>query len=79
MEPSASGMSSRKNAAVSFLRLVVAGKIREAYATHVGPRMRHHNMAFAGDAASLQQAMEENHTRYPNNPGNAVDSSRHYM
>ncbi len=65
MEPSVMGTSPRKHAAVSFLRLVVAGKIREAYATYVAPDMRHHNMAFAGDAASLEQAMEENHVRYP--------------
>jgi predicted SnoaL-like aldol condensation-catalyzing enzyme len=57
--------SSRKHAAVSFLQLVVAGKIQEAYATYVEPDMRHHNMAFAGDAASLEQAMEENHARFP--------------
>jgi len=56
---------SRRNTAVSFLRLVVAGRIQEAYAAHVEPGMRHHNMAFAGDAASLKQAMEENHARYP--------------
>lgn len=51
---------------MSFLRLVVAGKIREAYATYVSPDMRHHNMAFAGDAASLEKAMEENHVKCPN-------------
>ena len=65
MGPSDMETSARKLAAVSFLRLVVAGKIREAYATYVAPEMRHHNMAFAGDAASLEQAMEENHLRYP--------------
>ena len=55
----------RKAAATSFLRLVAAGRIREAYASYVGPDMRHHNMAFAGDAASLEKAMEENHALYP--------------
>jgi hypothetical protein len=59
------GGNSRKEAAVSFLRLVVAGKIREAYATYVRPDMRHHNVAFPGDAASLEKAMEENHVQYP--------------
>ena len=58
------GKKSRKEAAVSFLRLVVAGKIREAYAAYVRPDMRHHNMAFRGDAASLEKAMEENHAQY---------------
>ena len=50
---------------MSFLSLVVAGNIREAYATYVSPDMRHHNMAFAGDAASLEKAMEENHVQFP--------------
>jgi len=59
------GKSSRSVAAVSFLRLVAAGKIREAYATFVRPDMRHHNMAFPGDAASLEKAMKENHAQYP--------------
>ena len=58
--------SANKDAAVSFLRLVVAGKIRQAYATYVSPDMRHHNTALAGDAASLEKAMQENHTQYPN-------------
>jgi predicted SnoaL-like aldol condensation-catalyzing enzyme len=59
------GRISRKETAVSFLRLVVAGRIREAYAAYVTPEMRHHNMAFPGDTASLEKAMEENHTQYP--------------
>ena len=59
------GRKSRRETAVSFLRLVVAGKIREAYAAYLRPDMRHHNMAFPGDAASLEKAMEENHARYP--------------
>ncbi len=56
---------SSKKAATSFLSLVVAGRIREAYATHVRQDMRHHNPSFAGDAASLEKAMEENHARFP--------------
>ena len=58
--------SANKDAAVTFLRLFVAGKIRQAYATYVRPDMRHHNTALAGDAASLEKAMQENHTQYPN-------------
>jgi predicted SnoaL-like aldol condensation-catalyzing enzyme len=59
------GTVSLKEAAVSFLRLVVEGKIRQAYATHVSPGMRHHNGAFAGDAESLERAMEESQAFYP--------------
>lgn len=65
MEQADFATSPRKQAAVSFLHLIVAGKIREAYATYVDPDMRHHNIAFAGDAASLAQAMEESHARFP--------------
>jgi predicted SnoaL-like aldol condensation-catalyzing enzyme len=57
--------SSRKESAVSFLRLVVAGQIREAYGAYVSPEMRHHNVAFAGDAASLEKAMQDSHDQHP--------------
>ena len=56
---------SHKSTAISFLRLLIAGKISEAYASYVGQEMRHHNMAFAGDAASLEKAMEDNHHLFP--------------
>jgi predicted SnoaL-like aldol condensation-catalyzing enzyme len=56
---------SHKNAAIAFLRLVVARKIREAYATYIRQDMIHHNTAFAGDAASLEKAMEESHSLHP--------------
>jgi predicted SnoaL-like aldol condensation-catalyzing enzyme len=59
------GTVSLKDAAASFLRLIVEGNIRQAYATYVSPGMRHHNGAFAGDAQSLERAMEENHAFYP--------------
>jgi predicted SnoaL-like aldol condensation-catalyzing enzyme len=65
MEKEHSRKISHKDAAISFLQLVVAGKIREAYATYVAQGMRHHNMAFAGDATSLEKAMEENHSLFP--------------
>lgn len=57
---------SNRQAAITFLNLVVAGKISEAYETHVSPQMRHHNSFFAGDVASLQRGMEENHREHPN-------------
>jgi predicted SnoaL-like aldol condensation-catalyzing enzyme len=46
--------------AVSFLRQVAAGKVREAYQSYIGPDFRHHNPFFKGDANSLMIAMEEN-------------------
>ena len=52
-------------AAVEFLQLVVAGKIHQAYDSLVDPNMKHHNPFFAGDAASLRNAMDENHSQFP--------------
>jgi predicted SnoaL-like aldol condensation-catalyzing enzyme len=57
--------SSHKDAAVSFLRLVASGSIREAYDRHVDMKFRHHNAFFRGDRASLMKAMEENAAKNP--------------
>jgi len=57
---------SHKDTAVSFLRLVGAGKIRDAYDRHVGANFRHHNAFFHGDRESLMKAMEENAAKNPN-------------
>jgi predicted SnoaL-like aldol condensation-catalyzing enzyme len=56
---------SHTDAAVSFLRLVGAGKVREAYDRHVGASFRHHNAFFRGDRESLLKAMEENARKSP--------------
>lgn len=60
---------SHKDAAVEFLALAAAGNVREAYRKFVGPQFRHHNPFFAGDAASLMRAMEENAA---SNPGKVL-------
>jgi predicted SnoaL-like aldol condensation-catalyzing enzyme len=54
-----------KDAAVSFLRKVVAGDIREAYAQHVHPQFQSHNPHFGASAAELMAAMEEDHRTHP--------------
>jgi predicted SnoaL-like aldol condensation-catalyzing enzyme len=54
-----------KDAAVSFLRLVTAGKIREGYEKHVAPDFKHHNPYFGGHAESLMAGMEESEARFP--------------
>ncbi len=59
-------MSPRKEAAVSFLKLVGGGKVREAYQAYVAPDFRHHNPYFKGDTESLAQGMEANHKEFPN-------------
>jgi predicted SnoaL-like aldol condensation-catalyzing enzyme len=57
---------SRKEAAISFLTLVAAGRVRDAYAHHIGEGFRHHNPYFASDAQSLMIAMEDNARQNPN-------------
>lgn len=56
---------SRKEKAVSFLRMVASGDVREAYRKYVGPDFRHHNPYFPGDAESLLAAMAENAANFP--------------
>ncbi len=57
---------SKKESAVSFLRQVASGKVREAYDAFVAPHFRHHNAYFRGDAESLRTGMEENAAGFPN-------------
>ncbi len=59
-------MKTNKEAAVDFLQLVVKRKIHDAYQKYVDPQMKHHNVYFAGDAKTLEAAMEESHTKFPN-------------
>lgn len=54
-----------KEAALSFLNLITAGKIREAYKRHASPDFRHHNPYHNGDARSLIVGMEEAHEKFP--------------
>jgi len=54
-----------KDMAVSFLRLVASGKVRDAYDRYVEKHFRHHNGFFRGDRESLLKAMEENAVRSP--------------
>lgn len=56
---------SLKDAALSFLRLVAAGKVRDAYDRHVGASFRHHNAYFRGDRESLLRGMEQNAAKNP--------------
>jgi predicted SnoaL-like aldol condensation-catalyzing enzyme len=56
---------SRKDAAVEFLALIVAGDVRGAYERHVGSGFRHHNPFFPGDVQSLRTGMEEDESRHP--------------
>lgn len=54
-----------KDAALSFLKLVTDGKIREAYERHASPELRHHNPYHQGDARALMNGMEEADKAFP--------------
>jgi predicted SnoaL-like aldol condensation-catalyzing enzyme len=58
-------MSDRKNAATDFLRLAASGEVDSAFARFAATSFRHHNVHFAGDAASLARAMKENAAQNP--------------
>ena len=58
--------SSKKEIAITFLKLAAAGKLDEAYGTYVAPNFRHHNAYFAGDAESLKAGMAAAHEQFPN-------------
>jgi predicted SnoaL-like aldol condensation-catalyzing enzyme len=62
----ASTDDSLRDKSVSFLRLVGAGKVRDAYERYVGASFRHHNAYFRGDRESLLKAMEQNAAKNPN-------------
>ncbi len=49
----------RKQVAQTFLTWAASGRIKDAYDTFVGTGFKHHNPYVAGDAASLQQAMQQ--------------------
>ncbi len=56
---------SRKAAATSFLTMVAAGRVAEAFASYIGKGFRHHNPFFEGTAEALMRAMEENARQNP--------------
>jgi predicted SnoaL-like aldol condensation-catalyzing enzyme len=58
-------MAAIKEAAISFLQSVASGRVREAYAKHIGSGFRHHNPYFSGDAESLLEGMEDNARQNP--------------
>lgn len=57
---------SKKEIAISFLKMAGAGKVREAYDKFIAPKFIHHNQYFNGDRQSLMIAMEESHQESPN-------------
>jgi predicted SnoaL-like aldol condensation-catalyzing enzyme len=56
----------RKQAAVQFLQLVVAGRIDDAYRHYIDLQGKHHNPFFPAGFPALKKAMSENHGQFPN-------------
>ena len=57
--------STRKQAAVEFLQIVVAGRIDEAYHKNVDLQGKHHNPFFPEGFPALKKAMIENNVQFP--------------
>jgi predicted SnoaL-like aldol condensation-catalyzing enzyme len=56
----------KKEIAVSFLKLVGSGSVDEAFTKYMTPNFIHHNQYFHGSCGALQKAMEEAHQASPN-------------
>lgn len=54
-----------KEIALDFLALCSKGNSKEAFGKYAGPKFRHHNVYFRGDADTLMKAMEENARQMP--------------
>jgi predicted SnoaL-like aldol condensation-catalyzing enzyme len=73
MAKNGTGKISRKEAAISFLRLASSGKVKEAYQAYIAANFRHHNPYFQGTAEALRAAMAENSAQ---NPDKAIEVQR---
>ena len=58
-------LQKNKRAALLFLKMVIAGKIDEAYEKYVDMDGKHHNTYFAAGFPLLRDAMKENHVKFP--------------
>lgn len=57
---------SKKELAISFLKMAGSGQVKAAYEQFIAPEFIHHNQYFKGDRQSLLTAMEEAHKASPN-------------
>ncbi len=58
--------SSNRNIAISFLDLVIQGRVREAYDKYVSQNLIHHNPYFEGTREALFEAMDADSKEHPN-------------
>jgi len=56
----------RKDSAISFLRLAGSGDVGPAFDKYIAPNFIHHNQYFKGDRYSLLVAIEEASRKSPN-------------
>ncbi len=56
----------KKELAISFLKMAGSGDVKTAYEKFIAPNFIHHNQHFKGDRQSLLVAMEEAHKMSPN-------------
>ena len=54
-----------KENATTFLKLVIAGKIDEAYEKYVDMKGTHHNVYFPPGFGNLRDAMKDNEAKFP--------------
>jgi predicted SnoaL-like aldol condensation-catalyzing enzyme len=57
--------ASRKEKAMSFLKLASAGQVEQAYGTYLTEDSRHHSPHFSGETDVLAAAMKENADEHP--------------
>jgi len=55
----------RKEAAITFLKMAASGDVRAAYDQFIAPGFHHHNPFFKADALSLLHGMEEAQEKFP--------------
>jgi predicted SnoaL-like aldol condensation-catalyzing enzyme len=58
-------INSLKSKAVDFLKMVISGKIDEAYEKYTDPKGKHHNPYFPEGFTALKKGMKENHALFP--------------
>lgn len=59
-------MGENKDNAIDFLKMVVAGKIDEAYTKHVDMKGKHHNVFTPAGMPALKKGMMDNEAQFPN-------------
>lgn len=58
-------IQAHKQTAVQFLKLVIEGRIDEAYQTHIDMKGKHHNPFSPAGFPALRTGMIENHVQFP--------------